>query len=264
MKKSDPFKAALKSFNAKALVSVNAALRATEHTADFAAVSLLDIAGFFNRGLIPSARSFEEISSKDLPPQQARDILYEISRAVVSSRQEAFVAHLKKPSSFDSSMMMSLDELHASVGEDGKIPGSIFGEVLLPSDPENYLLFTADVPFPENPYCTQEQLHATLTPGARPLARSHLYIDGELVLSYKNILYTYGHILRKFIRIHGFRLPARVPVVARYREDMNELLEYLLKVFPPYIEGHYKGRFPQRVPYRIVPFKDRPLAVVNR
>lgn len=132
MKKSDPFKAALKSFNAKALVSVNAALRAEEHTADFAAVSLLDIAGFFNRGLIPSARSFEEISSKDLPPQQARDILYEISRAVVSSRQEAFVAHLKKPSSFDSSMMMSLDELHASVVGGGKIPGSIFGEVLLP------------------------------------------------------------------------------------------------------------------------------------
>ena len=219
-------------------------------------------------------------------------------------------------SSMDASMKLSYDELIASVGKDSKIPGSIFGEVLLPgggiSDIREVDLntiigsvgsgnYARSVPtsdtvpdvtskswegsilkrlfenesvlvnprnpagwmrgktpaFPENRYCTREQLHALLIPSSRPRLKHEYFVDGELVLSYKNILHGYQRFMRPFITSRGRRLPQFVPIVGMYRKDMNELLEYLIQVFPPYIESELMGRFTKPVPYRIVPFADR-------
>jgi len=111
--------------------------------------------------------------------------------------------------------------------------------------------------FPENSYCTRSQLLNSFHPGNRPMIDGRFLVDGTWVLSYKQVLHFYGAVLRPFLKFHGMPLPKMMPVIQRYRTDMNELLEYLLTVYPPFANGAYLGKFAIPRPFKIVPHEER-------
>lgn len=113
------------------------------------------------------------------------------------------------------------------------------------------------VTFPQNPYCTWRQLTSEFSYGRRPVIDAGFLVDGTWVLSHTQVLHFYGHLLRPFLKFHGMSLPVRMAVIQRYRPDMNELLEYLLNVFPPFANGAYNGRFVVHRPFKIVPHEER-------